>query len=181
MPASRLKISRLCQCKTAPCASMPRGVAGPSPFLHTRFGLGEEVLEPYKETLDRWLWPDRLRNRDVSVAKSKTGHFQLPKGRWRTGRICGADRVFLRECCWLLQRCRLPGRRLLQCSGQYVRTGHQDHSSAICRRPRRPNRQARSCAHYQPTIWAMASAMTWTPCSPITSGPDLPSAVGSHA
>jgi hypothetical protein len=32
-----------------------------------------------------------------------------------------------------------------------------------------------------PQIWAMASAMTWTPCSPITSGPDLPSAVGSHA
>ena len=24
-------------------------------FLHTRFGLGEDVLKPYKETLDRWL------------------------------------------------------------------------------------------------------------------------------
>ena len=40
-------------------------------FLHTRFALGEDVLEPYKETLDRWLWPDRLRNHDVSVAKAK--------------------------------------------------------------------------------------------------------------
>jgi hypothetical protein len=40
-------------------------------FLHTRFGLGEDVLEPYKETLDRWLWPDPLRNQDVSVAKGK--------------------------------------------------------------------------------------------------------------
>ena len=40
-------------------------------FLHTRFGLGEDVLEPYKETLDRWLWPDPLRNQDVSVAKAK--------------------------------------------------------------------------------------------------------------
>ena len=27
-------------------------------FLHTRFGLGADVLHPYKETLDRWLWPD---------------------------------------------------------------------------------------------------------------------------
>ena len=40
-------------------------------FLHTRLGLGEDVLQPYKETLDRWLWPDVLRNQNVSVAKAK--------------------------------------------------------------------------------------------------------------
>jgi hypothetical protein len=40
-------------------------------FLHARFGLGEDVLRPYKETLDRWLWPDVLRNQDTSVAKAK--------------------------------------------------------------------------------------------------------------
>ena len=40
-------------------------------FLHTRFGLGENVLEPYKKTLDRWLSPDVLRNQDTSVAKAK--------------------------------------------------------------------------------------------------------------
>ena len=40
-------------------------------FLHTRFGLGEDVLEPYKETMDRWLWPDALRNQDTSVVKAK--------------------------------------------------------------------------------------------------------------
>src|SRR5208283_5028433 len=40
-------------------------------FLHTRFGLGEDVLKPYKETLDRWLWPDVLRDQDTSVAKAK--------------------------------------------------------------------------------------------------------------
>ena len=40
-------------------------------FLHTRFGLGEDILAPYKETLDRWLWPDVLRNQDTSVAKAK--------------------------------------------------------------------------------------------------------------
>ena len=40
-------------------------------FLHTRFGLGEDVLKPYKETLERWLWPDVLRNHDISVAKAK--------------------------------------------------------------------------------------------------------------
>ena len=40
-------------------------------FLHARFGLGEDVLKPYKETLDRWLWPDVLRNHDTSVVKAK--------------------------------------------------------------------------------------------------------------
>ncbi|MBZ5685504.1 MAG: hypothetical protein LAP86_10760 [Acidobacteriia bacterium] len=40
-------------------------------FFHARFGLGEDVLEPYKETLDRWLWPDPFRNQDTSVSKAK--------------------------------------------------------------------------------------------------------------
>lgn len=40
-------------------------------FLHTRFGLGGDVLKPYKEKLERWLWPDVLRNEDISVAKAK--------------------------------------------------------------------------------------------------------------
>ena len=40
-------------------------------FLHARFGLGQDVLKPYKETLDRWLWPDVLRNQDTSVVKAK--------------------------------------------------------------------------------------------------------------
>jgi len=40
-------------------------------FLHARFGLGEDVLEPYKKTIDRWLWPDVFRNQDTSVSKAK--------------------------------------------------------------------------------------------------------------
>lgn len=40
-------------------------------FLHARFGLGEDSLEPYKKALDRWLWPDVLRNQNASAAKAK--------------------------------------------------------------------------------------------------------------
>ena len=40
-------------------------------FLHARFGLGQDVLEPYKETIDRWVWPDPFRNQDTSVSKAK--------------------------------------------------------------------------------------------------------------
>ena len=40
-------------------------------FLHARFGLGGDVLEPYKAAIDRWLWPDVFKNQDTSVAKAK--------------------------------------------------------------------------------------------------------------
>lgn len=40
-------------------------------FLHARFALGGDVLKPYKATIDRWLWPDVLKNQDTSVAKAK--------------------------------------------------------------------------------------------------------------
>jgi hypothetical protein len=40
-------------------------------FLHARFSLGDDVLKPYKTTLDRWLWPDVFKNQDISVSKAK--------------------------------------------------------------------------------------------------------------
>jgi hypothetical protein len=40
-------------------------------FVHTRLHLGEDVLKPYKATIDRWLWPDVFKNQDNSVAKAK--------------------------------------------------------------------------------------------------------------
>jgi hypothetical protein len=40
-------------------------------FLHARFCVSEDVLQPYKETIDRWLWPDVFRHQDVSVSKAR--------------------------------------------------------------------------------------------------------------
>jgi hypothetical protein len=40
-------------------------------FLHARFGMGTDILESYKQTIDRWLWPDVFRKQDTSVAKAK--------------------------------------------------------------------------------------------------------------
>jgi len=48
-------------------------------FLHARFGLGQDVLEPYKKTLARWLWPDPFRNQDTSVSKAKQAISQYKK------------------------------------------------------------------------------------------------------
>jgi hypothetical protein len=40
-------------------------------FLHARFGLGEDVLEPYRKSIDGWLWPEVSRQQNTSVSKAK--------------------------------------------------------------------------------------------------------------
>lgn len=40
-------------------------------FLHARLHLGEDVLEPYKAAINRWLWPSVFKNQDTSAAKAK--------------------------------------------------------------------------------------------------------------
>ena len=40
-------------------------------FLHARFALGDDVLKPYKATIDRWLCPDVYKNQHTSVATAK--------------------------------------------------------------------------------------------------------------
>ncbi len=40
-------------------------------FLHARFGLGEDILKPYKTNISRWICPDVMRNQPISVAKAK--------------------------------------------------------------------------------------------------------------
>lgn len=66
-------------------------------FLHARFGLGRDILKPYKETLGRWLWPDVLRNQDTSVAKAKQAISSFKKA---VGDLAGMAElmVFYCEC-----------------------------------------------------------------------------------
>jgi hypothetical protein len=40
-------------------------------FFNTRLQLGGDVLKPYKAVIDRWMYPDVMRNQDVSVSKAK--------------------------------------------------------------------------------------------------------------
>ena len=45
--------------------------AGNRAFLHARFGLDEDPLQPYKKTIDRWLWPDIFRAQETSISRAK--------------------------------------------------------------------------------------------------------------
>jgi hypothetical protein len=40
-------------------------------FLHARFGLGDDILEPYNATISRWFCPDMMRSQDYSFSKAK--------------------------------------------------------------------------------------------------------------
>jgi hypothetical protein len=41
-------------------------------FLHTRFGLGEDPLEPDKEKIQHWIAPQiTRRDADVSISKAR--------------------------------------------------------------------------------------------------------------
>jgi hypothetical protein len=40
-------------------------------FVHAGISLGDDVLKPYKTTINRWLWTDVIKNQDISVAKAK--------------------------------------------------------------------------------------------------------------
>src|ERR1700704_1605728 len=42
---------------------------GTRAFLHARFGLGQDP-QPYKKTIDRWLWPDVFRGQETSVSRA---------------------------------------------------------------------------------------------------------------
>src|SRR6266702_2292866 len=68
---------------------------GNQTFLHARFGLGQDVLKPYKDTLDRWLWPDVLRNQNTSVAKAKQA---ISSYRKAVGELAGLAELMVYYC-----------------------------------------------------------------------------------
>lgn len=47
-----------------------RGSKDNQAFLHARFNLGNDVLEPYKASIDRWVCPDVIHDQDISVRKA---------------------------------------------------------------------------------------------------------------
>jgi hypothetical protein len=40
-------------------------------FLHARFGLADDVLQPYKKMIEQWLYPDVFGRGEISVFKAK--------------------------------------------------------------------------------------------------------------
>ena len=48
-------------------------------FLHARFGLGGDPLQPYRNTIHRWLWPDIFQGQETSVSRAKAAISEYKK------------------------------------------------------------------------------------------------------
>lgn len=67
-------------------------------FLHARFALSADVLAPYKETIERWVFPDVMRNQDFSVSKAKKAITDYKKAVGDAEGVAELS-VFYCECC----------------------------------------------------------------------------------
>jgi len=72
-------------------------------FLHARFALGEDVLEPYKITIDRWVCPDVMLNQDISIAKAKKAIFDYKKAIGRPEEVAELTVFFCESCATFLE------------------------------------------------------------------------------
>ncbi len=50
-------------------------------FLHSRFGLGDDVLKPYKATISRWVCPDFHQAISITKAKKAISDYRKAIGR----------------------------------------------------------------------------------------------------
>ncbi|MBW2650316.1 MAG: hypothetical protein JRC66_04745 [Deltaproteobacteria bacterium] len=73
-------------------------------FLHARFGLGDDVLKPYKATISRWVCPD-LFNQAISVAKAKKAISDYRKAMGRPEGLAELMVFYCEECTAFLGCC----------------------------------------------------------------------------
>lgn len=74
-------------------------------FLHARFALGKDVLEPYKTTIDRWVCPDVMHNQDISIAKAKKAISDYKKAIGRPEGVAELTVFFCESCANFLGFC----------------------------------------------------------------------------
>lgn len=76
-------------------------------FLHARFGLGKDVLAPYKATIDRWVCPDVMRNQGISVTKAKKAISDYKKAIGRPEGLAELAVFYCESCMYLLGHCNM--------------------------------------------------------------------------
>ena len=97
-------------------------------FLHARLGLSEDVLKPYRQTIDRWLWPDVFRNQNTSVAKAKQAISNYKKA---VGEPGGLAELMVFYCERAAGFCREFGNDDVSYLNALVHTFEQAHDIAI--------------------------------------------------
>jgi hypothetical protein len=76
-------------------------------FLHSRLGLGDDQLKPYKVNISRWLSPDLMRNRPVSISKAKKAIADYKKAIGRPEGLAELSIFYCEEAFDFLESCSL--------------------------------------------------------------------------
>ena len=119
-------------------------------FLHARFGLGEDMLEPYKKIIDRWLWPDVLRRQDTSVSQAKRAISDYKKAVGDPEGLAELMVFYCEQAAGFCSDVANDDEWILRCTGAHVRAGPQARKRTASRSPGRPCLQITSCADPQP-------------------------------
>ena len=115
-------------------------------FLHARFGLAEDVLEPYKKTIDRWLWPDVLRRQDTSVSQAKRAISDYKKAVGDPEGLAELMVFYCERSAGFSSDIASDDESIFQRAGADVRAGTQNRKRTIGRAPRQPSNPVGYCA-----------------------------------
>jgi hypothetical protein len=74
-------------------------------FLHARFALGKDVLEPYKAIILRWVCPDIFRNQDYSVSRAQRAIADYRKALGRAEDTAELTVFYCEQCVCFLSSC----------------------------------------------------------------------------
>lgn len=74
-------------------------------FLHARFGLGADVLKPYKAVISRWVNPNVLKDQQFSIAKAKKAIADYRKAVGSAEGVAELTTFYCEQCVELLNFC----------------------------------------------------------------------------
>ena len=78
---------------------------GNQSFLHARFGSGDDVLQPYKVNISRWVCPDVMRAQDISTAKASRAIADYKKACGRSNGMAELSVFYCEACMRFLGLC----------------------------------------------------------------------------
>jgi hypothetical protein len=74
-------------------------------FLHARLGLGDDQLQPFKASISKWISPDLMKGRPISVSKAKKAIADYKKAIGRPDGLAELLIFFCEEAFGFLESC----------------------------------------------------------------------------
>ena len=80
-------------------------------FLHARFGLGRDPLQPFKADISRWISPDLMKGQPISVSKANKAIADYKKAIGRPDGMAELSIFYCEEAVGFLESCSMDDER----------------------------------------------------------------------